>query len=459
MSDPNNGFTTLNIPTSNISWALGPREFVFKYIKYLPWLIICVVVAFVLAYIRIRYTTRIYHVQSSMMIKEERASAGDNQRFDELFMNSGGVNLNDEIQILHSRPVMQRVAKDLGIQIRYFGTGKIIRSSLSYPDAPVKLEILGIADSSNGFGFQVNVLNDNLFNFGKGTKTMYFGQPFDLDRNRVVLYRNKLNDIHNYSSPQFLVRWDPIASAADGLIGGLKIVQADPQSTILTLSYETENISLGKDVLNTLMAVYDSLIVEDKKQINNNTLTFINLRLKELSDQLNGEENNIKDYRVKNEVFDIEGQSKMYLGNIEETSKQSAQQQVKIRVLNWLLDYLKNPSTRDSLVPVNVGIEEPVLGQLVAEYNRLQQEKESNLKTTPANNPMIIAMESRLEKLRIQMVQVLINVREGYQISLDKMDQQAEGFQGQLRALPGKTMQLVNIQRRQKILEDLYSIP
>ncbi len=72
MSDPTNGFATVNIPSTNISWTVGPREFVFKYIKYIPWLILSIALAFVLAYIKIRYMPKIYHVQSSMLIKSDR---------------------------------------------------------------------------------------------------------------------------------------------------------------------------------------------------------------------------------------------------------------------------------------------------------------------------------------------------------------------------------------------------
>ena len=52
-------------------------------------------------------------------------------------------------------------------------------------------------------------------------------------------------------------------------LGCLKLVQSNEQSTILTLTFETENIELGKNFLNSLMDVYDSLNIEDKNKISN----------------------------------------------------------------------------------------------------------------------------------------------------------------------------------------------
>src|SRR5581483_7042044 len=91
---------------------------------------------------------------------------------------------------------------------------------------------------------------------------------------------------HTFGSREFEVIWQPTSSAVEGLIGGLKVFQENDRSTILTLTFDSESPELGKDVLNTLMAVYDTLVVEDKRRIANSTLRFINDRLAELSDTL-----------------------------------------------------------------------------------------------------------------------------------------------------------------------------
>src|SRR5215475_5173714 len=97
--------TPYSKPAKN-TWSLGPREFVLKYLRFLPWVVICVALALVAAYVKIRYTPPIFRAQSSILIKNDRnAGEGKDTRFDELFMAQGSANLNNEMEILKSRPV------------------------------------------------------------------------------------------------------------------------------------------------------------------------------------------------------------------------------------------------------------------------------------------------------------------------------------------------------------------
>src|SRR5450432_796373 len=112
MSDSNNGLKSTEQNANELSWKLGPRDFVLKNLKFIPWIIISAIIAFILAFLNIRYTTPIFSVQSSLLIKNENKSAGKDDRFDAMFMNSGTENLSNEIQILSSRPVLQRVSRN-----------------------------------------------------------------------------------------------------------------------------------------------------------------------------------------------------------------------------------------------------------------------------------------------------------------------------------------------------------
>ncbi len=115
------------------SWTVSPRDFIFKYLKYLPWIVICGITGFVLAYIKLRYVVPVYSVQSSLLIQSEEGNGvGKDQKFDELFMNQSNVNLANETAILQSRPVLKRVISDLGLQAYYYNQGNV-RSSFIYP--------------------------------------------------------------------------------------------------------------------------------------------------------------------------------------------------------------------------------------------------------------------------------------------------------------------------------------
>ena len=436
----------------------GPKEFIFKYLHYVPWIMLSSAVFLVAAYIKIRYTTQIYSVQSSLLIKNDHSNqGGQEQQFDQILMGGNNVNLKNEIEILKSRPIITRVARDLGLETFCYNNGKV-RSSLLYPDKPFDLLIYNLADSAKGFDYNMTVLDDSRFLLGQDKTPVNFGQIIVIDGNRFALIRNKGISLHIYSRPNFEFGWTPLPGVAASVIGALSITQLNDQSTILSLSYETENPTLGENVLNTVMNVYDTLIVEDKRRTTSNTLQFINDRLFELSDTLKGVQGVLKSFIVENQAFDIEDQSKSYLDKMGESGKQDVEQQVKISIINWLLKYIDDQKNKFELVPTNLGIEEPALLQLIVEYNRVQLERDANLKTTAENNPMILALEGSLDKVRSNIYQALLNVRQAYLIAAANLAKQNEDLQSRIKGLPGKSIQLLNFERQQKILEDLYSM-
>ncbi len=460
MPEQNSEFDLPLLPPKPVtSWILGPKDFLFKYLHYLPWILVCGSFFLVLAYLKVRFSTPIFRVQSSILVKNEQGEGGGargNQQFEDIFSSEGSVNLNNEIEVLKSRPIMERVVRDLKLQTYYYNTGRI-RSSLVYPNQPFALETLQLADSTANFECKITLLDTSKFLLNQNKLPIAVGQPFEIRGNRFCIRNNPNIDFSTFGSKEFKVGWRPASNAAVELIEAFKVGPVADQSTILTLSFTGENTTLGRDVLNTLMAVYDSVIIEDKNRLSNNTLHFIDKMMYELSDTLRNVEGTMKTYIIKNQAFNIDDQSKAYLNNIGEDSKERDQLNLKLSVLNWMLNYIGNKNNIYELVPTNLGIEEPALSQLISEYNRVQLEREANLKTTKPDNPLILAMNSALEKLRTSMYQALSNVKQQYMISGQSLDKREQDLQGHISALPGKSMQLLTIQRQQKILEELYS--
>jgi len=440
-------------------WNISPREFIFRYLWVVPWIIVSAVVLLVLAYIKVRYTTQIFQVKSSLLIKNDQDNngGGKDPRFADLFMAQGTVNLSNEVEILKSRPVLARVIRDRQLQFRCYNKGKV-RSSLIYPEHPFRIEFVQIVDSSADLDYRIVMLGNGKFLLNENNKPNTFGQLIEENGNRFRIDTTAGVDFNIFGSKEFELMYLSVSSAVEGLVGDLKVTQPSDQSTILTLTFDSENKNLGRDVLNTLMAVYDTLIVEDKTRISSNTLKFINDRLFELNDTLKGVQGVLRNFMVENQAFDIEGQSKTYLDKMGESGKEKVEQAVKISIVNWLLEYIGDKKNIYELVPTNLGIEEPALLQMVSEYNRLQLERENYLKTTPESNQLIQNLNSSLERIRKDIYQALSNVRQAYLIAQSHLEKANQELQSHITGLPGKSMQLLNIERQQKILEDLYSL-
>src|ERR1700722_7614555 len=102
MNDQSLGAASNGLFQPEVKRLAAPRELLFRYLRYLPWILICAALAFVLAYINIRYTVPVYQVQSSLLIQNDDATEGDkNDLMGKLFM-AAPTNLNNEIHLLKS---------------------------------------------------------------------------------------------------------------------------------------------------------------------------------------------------------------------------------------------------------------------------------------------------------------------------------------------------------------------
>src|SRR6478735_4586201 len=104
----------------NQSVKISVKDFLMRYVRFLPLIIISVSIALVIAYVYMRYSTPLYSARASMLIKTDKSSGGRDKEFDEVFFTGGRGNVNNEIEILKSLTLAKRVAASLNLQKKYY---------------------------------------------------------------------------------------------------------------------------------------------------------------------------------------------------------------------------------------------------------------------------------------------------------------------------------------------------
>ncbi|HVZ57444.1 MAG TPA: Wzz/FepE/Etk N-terminal domain-containing protein, partial [Chitinophagaceae bacterium] len=114
--------------------SLSVKDLFFKYIRFIPWFIISVALALLVAYTYLRYATPIYSSSGTILIKTDEPTSSD-QKLEQLFMNDQTQNIQNEMEVLRSRSLMERVVRDLHLETSYMAKGSI-RSSNVYKQVP-----------------------------------------------------------------------------------------------------------------------------------------------------------------------------------------------------------------------------------------------------------------------------------------------------------------------------------
>jgi uncharacterized protein involved in exopolysaccharide biosynthesis len=94
--------------------TLSIKDLFFKYIRFLPIFLISVALSLLGAYLYLRYSTPIYRAQGSISFKDENQSRGG--RFEQILSAKTATDMQTEMEILKSRPLMERVVKAANLQ-------------------------------------------------------------------------------------------------------------------------------------------------------------------------------------------------------------------------------------------------------------------------------------------------------------------------------------------------------
>lgn len=432
---------------------VSPKELIFKYLKYLPWIILSVLIALTAAFIKLRYSKEIYSVSGKLLVKKPQQDMGG-EKFDDIFMMQGNRNLEDDIEIIRSRAMAARVVKALGLQLQFTNKGKI-RSTLIHPrDVPFDF-IIEKADSATGFSFSITIINDKQFRLNESPKSYYFNQLIEdpqatfrlanYDDNRVV-----------FASNEFTVSLQPIMSVAAGLSSAIQVLQPSDFSNVLLLSYNTENPKLGTEIVDRYMLEYQLSSLEDKKQVLGNTLEFIDTQLIAVREELGDVERNKQSFQETNRIFNPEQQAQLFLDQQSQTESLITQQSVQLKIIDLMIAHLSDNSRQNRVISA-LGIAEPSLVEQIAEYNRLQVERETLLKTTPPGNQLIINIDAAIQKLSADMLSNLRNVRQTYVVALTDLQQKSRQSSADINSIPRKQRELLEKTRQQNIMQELYS--
>jgi capsular exopolysaccharide synthesis family protein len=436
---------------------LSVRDLFYKYIRYAPLFVVSVSISLLAAYVYLRYTPSVYSSTGSLLIRDEKSKgtrAGD--KVEELFTSNAASNIQAEMEILKSRPLMKRVVENLNLSIDYYGVGKIKTVNV-YKKAPFLIMPIAIKDSGRSFAVDVLQRTADSFQVGGLKKLVGFGEIFDLPEGSFRLGKN----LHSAPGNLFRFSWRPPSVVAAEYAGAIKVVPKTVGPGILNIGLESSNPYLSADIVNALISEYSRYSVEQKKQSNDQILSFVDSRIGDIGARLDSVQNQYLDYQVRNNIINPEEQLALYFENVVESDKQGTEQSLKLSVSGMLDDYLSDKKNEyiKIVVPSTLGIEDPTLNSLVAAYNQAQLERKALVDgNVPLGNAAVKLVEGQLEKLRLSIRENLNNIRSATQSMIVEVRQRGAKNQLQLNAMPQRIKELAEIKRQLETYQALYKL-
>ncbi|MFI5130138.1 MAG: GumC family protein, partial [Chitinophagales bacterium] len=427
-------------------WNLSLKDLFYKYVRFLPLFLLSVAIALFVAFAYLRYTTRIYSATGSMLIKNEQPS-GRSDKLESILEggDNRAQNIQNEIEVLKSRPLMERVVKKLNLEFSYTAKGKIKDYNI-YKQGPFVAEAFEIKDSTSGFSLDIKFINDHQFRVDNGESTFSLGELFENPHGVFRLVKKAAAA----AGSEYTISWQPCASVAGGLAGGVRVQPKTPGTSILSISLQSTNGLMAADIVNYLMVEYDSMTVEQNGNSNDQMLGFINERLDSMNRELDIQQVKFLKYKQDNNLFDVDKQLSEYFIRYSEADKNADVQQFKVDIADEIDAYVKDKKNQyNTTTPSALLLEDATLIELVGSYNRVQLERRALLDANvPPAHPLVKGAEGQIEEIRKKVIENLGNIRLSLHSAINVLKSKSRTEQSKLEALPFKLKEYVEMERQ-----------
>ena len=424
--------------------------------------IISIVLALIGGRYYISHSMPVYRVYTSVLIYEDENNTGSDTDalLKGLGLPGGMKNLENQIKVLTSRELTQRAVKRLNFDIEYYF--KTVRNEIPfYPEMPIQVKYIGKNPIPKNIEFGVQYLGNDDFRLyaeaiGFDQKTS-FGKPIDLAEGSHITIECKDKEWFK-NHPETDVNF--VSHSADSMVkffnSRLSVDLQSRSGSILEISISGVNMYRDVDFLNELTAVFQDISLEKKNIEASRRIQFIENQLVGIKDSLVITENQLTQFRSSRRVMDLSAQGQAIISQVNNLENEKARLSLEANYYEYLADYLKKDDTRElPMVPISMGIEDQGLTSLVTELADLQSQLSGQ--GGGEKNPLQTLLSQRFKSKKGELMETLAGLQRANQLAGRENQDRIAKVNSQASALPVTEREMLGIQRKFKLNDEMYT--
>ena len=451
------------------------KTIIFEYLLYWPVIAVCLILSIAAAYTHLRYKTPVYKVASTVLIKQgdksKATSVAQLAGVQDLGTFSMANNFDNEVEIIQSYTLIKKVVNTLGLYINHELDNKLRYNLPLYKNSPIQVW-MSPDDAESLPSFLKVQLGHTEGNKISATVTYSVeGEEQTMSKAFEEFPAVFITPVGNLSftcpkdtlSPEELAALPnikatiaPPSIVADGYKASLSATPTTEFTSIVQLLIYDTNRQRGIDFLNTLVAIYNNEANEDKNQVAMRTAEFIDERIRVINQELSTTESELADYKQRAGLTDLSTNAQIALRENSEYDQKRAENTNQLRLISHLRDYIENPENNNEVIPANVGLTDAALVSVISQYNEMIIERKRLLRTSKANNPVVINLDASIAATRNTVLATVESIEKGLQITRNNLDIEAGKYRTKISNAPKQERELLDISRQQEIKANLY---
>ena len=425
-------------------------DFIARYRRYWWLFALSLVVCFLLAALYLKVKKPVYSVVSTVLVDQDDDSKSAKGALLKSLSLGGGSKVDDEIIVMGSQQLRMLMVKKLGLNRTYVERKGFLKHENHYNDSPIEISapesIFDTLSTSLQFKIKINAAGQASVRVKQGRwRTLAHAENVTLPANVATPY-----GIFNVHTTRFYQKGKTYTINSNVTVGLLR-----KKANAIDVNVMETNVQRGRDMLNTLIALYNERGQREKDEQALNTAKFIDERLELVYKNLTGSEAEIEAYKRAHNIVDPELQAKSLIGKQEGADRALINLEARYRIVSMIKDFVSDPANAHAFIPFSA--DSTAASGAIQIYNQLVMQRMKLENSAINDNPSLKQLDEQIEVMRRNVVNGVDNTLRALRVQIDKTSGVRAASSGSMSQFPTEERQARSLYRQQGIQNEIYT--
>ena len=439
-----------------------------RYKRYWWLFVISLLACVALAVMYLKIARPVYLVQSIVLVDpEDNAKPGASSMGSSLLKSmalGGGSRVEDEIVVMGSQQLRMQMVKKLRLNRTYIERKSFFNRVDHYNDSPIEVDAPDALFDTLSTSFQFKIKTDAA---GKADVKVKKGRFKTLAEASDVKLPATIKTPYGIFQVKTTSFYKPgkdynITATVTGNIPKAealsRVMVAEllrKKANAIDLNTRETNIQRGRDMLNTIIELYNQRGQNEKDQQAINTAKFIDDRLELVYRNLMGSEAEIEAYKRAHNLVDPELQAKSVIGRQDMADQTIINLEARYRIVSMIKDFVADPANKHAFIPFSA--DSTAASGAISAYNNLIMQRMKLENSALNDNPSMQRLDGQIDAMRANVVNGVNNTLRAIQVQLAKAGSVSGNAAGTMRTIPTTERQTRALYRQQGIQNEIYT--
>lgn len=453
---------------------IGLRPIIVDYLRHWKLILLSAILSLVIAVLYLVLYPRTYEIMARVLIQNNQSAlssgsfglgeaAGLMKSFGLGSIGSGGgISIDNEISTFYTNNLMRDAVTDLHLYTEYTPVFRFWYKMYGEEPVNVFCDSTTIANLNEEVKFKVSVSKNGKIKIRSKTTDEQLKFQFDnfpavveLKQGRFVFNRT------GNGNESFTVKANvyPPSWVAEDLADEINIEEYSKTADVIEFTFADHKKERAKNVLNTLIALYNEEAFKYKKYLSEASDVFLEHRISNLLDELDTVERNIEKYKTANKITDVLYDIQYYAEYMKDLNVKIIEAEAQTNMIDLMDEFIKNPENKYKLVPSLLITGQDAEGSPLFLYNQALLERERIIKSSSTDlNPLAEALTLQVDRLRESVFQMIENARLNMAQTNKNLKERESQLLSKMGEVPEHERVYVDYKRQQEILQGVYLI-